>query len=96
MLKGSKLNTWNSQILLPVKPLQVALVVAYLFMAPFYFTSWLKLFRKDTDLSSNGKRVSMAILAISTILWPIIVPIAYLELLKQKNDEIDQSIDAKS
>ena len=65
-------------------------------MAPFYFNSWLKLFRKDTDLSSKEKLVSMVILAISTILWPIIVPIAYLELLKQKNNEIDQSIDAKS
>lgn len=79
-----------------MKSLQIALVVAYLFMAPFYFTNWLKLFRKDTNLSSNERLASMAILAISTILWPLIVPIAYLELLKQKNNEIDQGIDTNS
>lgn len=79
-----------------MKLLQVALIVAYLFMAPFYFNSWLELFRKDTDLSSKERLVSMVILVISTILWPIIVPIAYLELLRQKNDEIDESMDAKS
>ena len=79
-----------------MKPLQVALIVAYLFMAPFYFTSWLKLFRKDPDSSSNKRFLSIVVLAISTILWPIIVPIAYLELLQAKNDEVDESVNAKS
>ena len=38
----------------------------------------------------------MVILVLSTILWPLIVPIAYLELLHKKNNEIDQSMDVNS
>ena len=79
-----------------MKLLQITLVVAYLFMAPFYFISWLKLFNKDTSITSNERLVSMVILVMSTILWPLIVPIAYLELLNKKNNEIDQSMDVNS
>ena len=79
-----------------MKALQVALVVAYLFMAPFYFTSWLKLFHKNATMTSNQRFASLIVLIISTILWPLVVPIAYLELLKQKSNELDQSVNLKS
>ena len=79
-----------------MKLLQITLVVTYLFMAPLYFTSWLKLFNNDTTITSNERLVSMVILVMSTILWPLIVPIAYLELLNKKNNEIDQSMDVNS
>ena len=65
-------------------------------MAPFYFSSWLKLFNKDTTITSNERVVCRVILVMSTILWPLIVPIAYLELLNKKNKEIDQSMDVNS
>ena len=68
-----------------MKPLQVALLFAYLFMAPFYFTSWLKLYNKDISLSAEERLLSRVFLVISTILWPLVVPIAYLELLNKKN-----------
>ena len=70
-----------------MKPLPVALVVVYLLMASCFFYSWLKLFKKDTSLSSNERLLSRIVLLIATILWPVVVPIAYLELLKQKNDK---------
>ena len=79
-----------------MKALQVALVVAYLFMAPFYFTSWLKLFHRSAILSSNERFASLVVLIISTILWPLVVPIAYLELLKQKTNELDQGVNTNS
>ena len=70
-----------------MEPLPVALVVVYLMMASCFFYSWLKLFKKDTNLSSDERLLSQIVLVIATILWPIVVPIAYLELLKQKNDK---------
>ena len=70
-----------------MKPLPVALVGVYLLMASCFFYSWLKLFKKDTTLSSNERLLSRIVLVIATILWPVVVPIAYLELLKQKNDK---------
>ncbi|EDX73301.1 hypothetical protein MC7420_1097 [Coleofasciculus chthonoplastes PCC 7420] len=35
----------------------------------------------DDSLSQNEKFSSWVILVIATILWPIVVPISYLELL---------------
>ena len=76
--------------------LQVTLVSAYLFMAPLYFNSWFKLFKKDTSLSARERLLSRVILVISTILWPLVVPIAYLEIIQRKNDGLDESADANS
>lgn len=72
-----------------MKLMIVALVFVYLLMAPRFFTRWLKLFKQDSSLSSEDKLLSMAILVIATTLWPVVVPIAYLELLKEKINNFD-------
>ncbi len=43
---------------------------------------WLSFFLDDKEMNSSQRYFSMAILAMATILWPLIVPFAYLELLK--------------
>jgi hypothetical protein len=60
-------------------------VVVYVIMAPYFFTTWFKVFKRDSSLSSPEKRLSWVTLLIATILWPIVVPIAYLELLSKRN-----------
>ena len=72
-----------------MKPLLVPLVGIYLLMAFLFFKSWLRLFKKHTDLSSSDRILSRVLLVIATILWPVVVPFAYLELLKQKNDTVE-------
>lgn len=59
-----------------------ALVFDYLLMASCFFNKWLKLFNQDSTMSSEDRLLSKWILVIATILWPIVVPIAYIELLK--------------
>lgn len=67
-----------------MKILLVALIVEYIVMAPCFFTRWLEFFMQDTSMSSADRRLSIIILIVGTICWPIVVPIAYLELLKKK------------
>ncbi|WP_341998064.1 hypothetical protein [Chlorogloeopsis sp. ULAP02] len=60
-----------------------------------FFTNWLEFFQQDKDMNSGERSFSSAILVIATILWPIIVPFAYLELLrfhKKHKKSIDQLI----
>ncbi|MEA5594145.1 hypothetical protein [Rivularia sp. UHCC 0363] len=57
-------------------------VVFYLIMACCFFMQWLSFFLDDKEMNSSQRYFSMAILAMATILWPLIVPFAYLELLK--------------
>jgi Na+/H+ antiporter NhaC len=56
-------------------------IAFYLIMLPIFFGRWLDFMKHDDSLSSNEKFSSWVILIIATILWPIVVPISYLELL---------------
>ena len=60
-------------------------LVVYLITSPYFFTIWLKLFKRDSSLSSLERRLSWVILVVATIFWPIAVPLAYLELLSKHN-----------
>ncbi|KAM3093262.1 hypothetical protein ACKFKG_19840 [Phormidesmis sp. 146-35] len=55
--------------------------VFYLGMMPILFIGWLGFFRQDADMSKEEKQVSLIVLTIATLLWPIVLPFAYLELL---------------
>ncbi|MEQ8754475.1 MAG: hypothetical protein RID09_13300 [Coleofasciculus sp. G1-WW12-02] len=59
----------------------IGLVAFYLVMLPILFSRWLDFMQHDDSLSSKDKFFSWVILVIATIMWPIVVPISYLELL---------------
>jgi len=65
--------------------LLVTLVFAYLIISLHFLRNWLKFFRREPRLSPEDKFLSLVILVIATILWPFVVPISYLELLKAQN-----------
>lgn len=60
------------------------LALYYVLMALRLFTVWLKLFRRDPSVSQSEVPEHLMILVIITILWPLVVPFAYLELLHAK------------
>ena len=43
---------------------------------------WLGFFIDDKEMTPTQRYLSMFDLILATILWPLIVPLAYLELLK--------------
>lgn len=57
-------------------------IVFYLIMACCFFLQWLGFFIDDKEMTSTQRYFSILILILATILWPLIVPLAYLELLK--------------
>ena len=57
-------------------------VVFYLIMACCFFVQWLGFFIDDKEMNAAQRYFSIIILILGTILWPLIVPLAYLELLK--------------
>lgn len=54
----------------------------YLVMAYCFFVEWLSFFLQDEQMNSEQRLFSGVILVIGSILWIIVVPFAYLELLK--------------
>ena len=64
--------------------LLVLLAGLYLLVATRFWAVWMKHFQREIHaLSPSQKRVSLIVLVIATVLWPIAVPIAYLELLNK-------------
>lgn len=63
-----------------------ALILFYLLMALHLFTVWLAVLMRDTSVSPSEKPSHLMILSIITLLWPLVVPFAYLELLNAKNN----------
>lgn len=61
----------------------VFLEVIYLTIATFFFKVWRDLFEQNVNLSSEERQFSKMILLVATIFWPIVVPIAYLELISK-------------
>ena len=75
-----------------MKLLLIILVFFYLAMAQRFFKIWLRFFHRDTTMSPEEQRLSWLVLLVSTILWLLIVPNAYLSLLeKQLNRQQEQS-----
>jgi hypothetical protein len=65
-------------------------MLIYLVMAYRFFTEWLDFFLEDEEMNSEERYFFGIILVIASILWIIVVPLAYLELLKfhKKHKEI--------
>ncbi|HAX79727.1 MAG TPA: hypothetical protein DCY88_28805 [Cyanobacteria bacterium UBA11372] len=60
----------------------------YCMIAAHFFRVWLKYFQKDyPQLSAEDKLRSKVVLALATIFWPLVVPLAYLELLQAKRTQ---------
>ncbi|BAY81347.1 hypothetical protein NIES267_08230 [Calothrix parasitica NIES-267] len=57
-------------------------IIFYLIMACCFFIQWLGFFIDDKEMTPTQRYLSMFVLILATILWPLIVPLAYLELLK--------------
>jgi hypothetical protein len=53
----------------------------YFLLMPILLISWFNFFRQDDEMSRREKRLSIVVIAIATVLWPIVLPFAYLELL---------------
>ncbi len=64
--------------------LLIIFVFFYLLMAQRLFTIWHKFFRRDNSMSPGEKQLSWLVLIVGTVLWPIVVPHAYLALLEKK------------
>jgi len=73
-----------------MKLLLEILIVIYLVMGTYYFTTWLEFFEQEpiTSYSSVDSYLSRVALVISTIFWPVVVPIAYIVLLKAEESKV--------
>jgi hypothetical protein len=67
-----------------MKVLIIIAVLFYFIIAQRLFKVWLKFFYRDSSMSPGEKQLSWVVLIVGTLLWPIVLPNAYLSLLEKK------------
>jgi hypothetical protein len=59
------------------------LMVLYAVMMPLLFCNWYGLYQKDANMTDAERQISRIVLMIATALWPIVLPLSYMELLSK-------------
>ncbi len=60
-----------------------SLLVIYGVVAPVLFFKWVGLMRQDRPATRRERVLSRCVVLIATALWPIVLPLTYLELLER-------------
>jgi hypothetical protein len=67
------------------------LTICYWLMMPILLISWYSIHIKYPVMSPSERRWSLLVFAIATVLWPVVLPLTYIELLsKVKRYELEK------
>ena len=67
--------------------IESAVVVSYSLMTCYFFVNWLRFTLSHPNSNPEDKFLSFVMFIISTVFWPIIVPISFLEILRTQKLE---------
>jgi polyferredoxin len=77
--------------LLIMQTIFYGLIICYWLMMPILIISWYRIHIKDPAMSLSERRWSLLVFAIATLLWPVVLPLTYVELLsKVKRYELEK------
>ena len=63
--------------------IQSTLVISYVLMTGYFLTNWLTFSLRNPTSSPADKFLSFVMVIITTILWPVVIIISCLEILKK-------------
>ncbi len=66
-----------------VNQIQLTLVISYLLMTAYFFTNWLTFSLRHPTSSPGDKFLSFIMFIITTILWPVVIVISCLQVIKK-------------
>lgn len=72
--------------------IQLTLVISYLLMTCYFFSNWVRFSLRHPTSSPEDKFLKFVMCLITTVFWPLIVPMSLIEILKQRKLEISTII----
>jgi hypothetical protein len=66
-----------------VNQIQLTLVISYVLMTAYFFTNWLTFSLRHPTSSPEDKFLSFIMFIITTILWPVVIVISCLEIVRK-------------
>jgi len=67
--------------------IESAITVSYLLMTCYFFINWLRFTLRNPSSSPEDKFLSFVIFLLSTVFWPIIIPMSCVKIFKTKKFE---------
>ncbi|MGH1393644.1 MAG: hypothetical protein ACRAVC_06370 [Trichormus sp.] len=67
--------------------IQLSLVISYLLMSCYFFTNWLQFTLRHPHSTPEDKFLSFVMFLITTIFWPVIVPVSLIEVFQTRKLE---------
>jgi hypothetical protein len=75
-----------------VNQIQLTLVISYLLMTCYFFTNWLRFSLRHPTSTPEDKFLSFVMFLITTIFWPLMIPLSCLKILKNGKVEFSTVI----
>lgn len=72
--------------------IQLTLLISYLLMTCYFFTNWVSFALRHPSSSPEDKFLSFVMCLITTVFWPLIVPMSLIEILKQRKLDVSTII----
>ncbi len=67
--------------------IQLALVISYLLMTCYFFSNWFRFTLRHPSSLPEDKFLSLVMFFISTALWPLLLPVSCIQIIKTRELE---------
>ncbi|RCJ32695.1 hypothetical protein A6769_27125 [Nostoc punctiforme NIES-2108] len=72
--------------------IQLTLTIGYLLMTCYFLTNWLIFSLYHPASNPEDKFLSVVMFVVTTIFWPLMIPISCLEMVQQKRIDFSKMI----
>nr|WP_242053476.1 hypothetical protein [Nostoc parmelioides] len=72
--------------------IQLTLLISYLLMTCYFFSNWVSFSLRHPTSSPEDKFLTLVMCLITTVFWPLIVPVSLLEIIKHRKIEVSTII----
>jgi hypothetical protein len=75
-----------------VNQIQLTLTIGYLLMTGYFLSNWLIFSLSHPVSTPEDKFLSVVMFLVTTIFWPLMIPMSCLEMLQQKRIDFSKMI----
>ncbi|MBN4001181.1 MAG: hypothetical protein HWQ58_04840 [Nostoc sp. LPT] len=72
--------------------IQLTLTIGYLLMTCYFLTNWLIFSLRHFASNPEDKFLSIVMFVVTTIFWPLMIPMSCLEMVQQKRIDFSKMI----
>ncbi|MEH2439832.1 hypothetical protein [Nostoc sp.] len=72
--------------------IQLTLTLGYLLMTGYFLSNWLIFSLRHPTSTPEDKFLSVVMFMVTTLFWPLMIPISFLEILQKKRIDFSKII----